>query len=286
MPDNTKKGVLYLCATPIGNLEDITLRALRMLREADLIAAEDTRHTRKLLSYYDIHTPLTSYHEHNQREKGAKLIADLQEGKNITLVSDAGTPGVSDPGRELVALAVNKGIRVVPVPGPAAVVTALIVSGLSTERFTFEGFLPRTKKERDRIISQLVTEERTMVFYESPNRVQKTLRELLERLGDREAAAARELTKAHEEIIRGRLSTVLEHFLSKPPKGEFTIVLEGRKPDKKEPSMAGPDEIFKLVEGLLQQGWDKKEALKKVAGETGVSKREVYDIVVKAEGRK
>jgi len=286
MPDNVKKGVLYLCATPIGNLEDITLRALRILREVDLIAAEDTRHTRKLLSFYDIHTPLTSYHEHNKREKGDKLVGELGDGKNIALVSDAGTPGISDPGQDLVTLAVKEGFQVVPIPGPAAVVTAVIISGLPTERFAFEGFLPRTKKARDKIFSRLVTEERTAVFYESPNRVLKTLQELLELAGDREAAAARELTKAHEEVVRGKLSSIIEHFRNKPPKGEFTIVLEGKQAEKTYLAVKSPEDMFSMVKDLIMQDWDKKDAIKEVAAKTGVSKREVYDIVVRAEGKK
>jgi len=277
MIENSNPGSLYLCATPIGNLEDITLRALRILREADVVAAEDTRHTRKLLNHYDIHTPLTSYHEHNRKGKGEKLIAMLKEGKNIALVSDAGTPGVSDPGEELVSLAVAEGITVVPVPGPSAVISALVCSGQPTGRFAFEGFLPRTKKERRRVMTRLASEERTIVFYESPHRVIKTLEEILELAGDRNIAVTRELTKVYEEIIRGSVSRVTDYFRAIPPKGEFTIVLEGKRDEKAGLCNGINPDITAMVNNLVKEGRDKKQAMKEVAGALGISKREVYE---------
>lgn len=283
MTETVKQGILYLCATPIGNLEDITLRARRILQEVSLIAAEDTRHTRKLLSFFDIHTPLTSYHEHNKREKGPKLIDEMKQGKNIALVSDAGTPGISDPGRDLVALAVEEGITVIPIPGPAAVVTALVSSGLPTDRFVFEGFLPRTKRERSRVMAQMVSEERTTVLYESPQRLLKTLQEIMALAGDRNAAVTRELTKVHEQIIRGKISSLLEYFGCHPPRGEITVVLEGRPPEKKAPPVGSPEDIAGLVEDLMAKGIEKKEAIKEVAKTIGLSKREVYNTVIRIE---
>ncbi|PKM81473.1 MAG: 16S rRNA (cytidine(1402)-2'-O)-methyltransferase [Firmicutes bacterium HGW-Firmicutes-14] len=286
MTSDGKSGTLYLCATPIGNLEDITLRALRILKEADLIAAEDTRHTRKLLSFYDIKTRLTSYHEHNKKEKGRKLIGELKEGKDIVLVSDAGTPGISDPGEDLVALAVSEGIRVEPVPGPSAVIAALSTSGLSTKRFVFEGFLPRAGKERKRILEQLALEERTTILYESPYRVIKTLEEISKLTGDREIVAAREITKIHEELIRGPITSIIEHFRSHPPKGEFTLVVKGSTENKKEPPARSSTEIRELVNKLVHGGWEKKEAIKEVARTIGASKKEVYNAVLEAEQKK
>jgi len=275
-----------LCATPIGNLEDITLRALRVLQEVSLIAAEDTRRTRKLLSYYDIHTPVTSYHEHNKHNKGLKLIERLKEGKDIALVSDAGTPGISDPGQELVALAVGEGITVTPVPGASAVITSLIISGLPTNRFAFEGFLPRGKKDRSRILTELVAEERTIVFYESPHRIVKTLREILQLAGDRNAAVTRELTKVYEQTIRGRLSFLIEYFQENPPKGEFTVVVAGTKGEKKEPLLRDSKDIHELVNDLVLKGYDKKGAIKEAARIIGISKREVYNLLLDAQNGK
>ncbi|MHB9093752.1 MAG: 16S rRNA (cytidine(1402)-2'-O)-methyltransferase [Eubacteriales bacterium] len=274
-------GTLYLCATPIGNLEDITLRVKRILQEVGLIAAEDTRHTRKLLSYYDIHTPLTSYHEHNKREKGQKLVEEIKQGKDIALVSDAGTPGISDPGQDLVALAVGEGIKVIPVPGATAAISALVSSGLPTDRFTFEGFLPRVKKDRGSMMAQLVSEERTVVFYESPHRLIKTLEEILELAGDRNIAVTRELTKAHEEVVRGKITAVLEHFQNNPLKGEITVVLQGRKDEKKELPVRSISDIGELVNDLILKGRDKKEAIKEVSRILGISKRDVYNAVLR-----
>lgn len=272
-------GQLYLCATPIGNLEDITLRALRILKEVDVIAAEDTRHTRKLLSFYDIHTPITSYHEHNEREKGSQLISDMKSGKNVALVSDAGTPGISDPGYELVVMAVKEGITVVPIPGASAGIAALAASGLPTDRFVFEGFLPRSGKDRDAALKKILSDERTVIFYESPYRVIKTLSEILDLSGNRNVVVTRELTKVYEQFIRGTVSEVLEHFVRHKPKGEFTIILEG-KTEEKELKPATTADIINYVQELVGQGIDKKTAIKSVAQSLGLSKREVYSAVL------
>lgn len=285
MNEDAKPGSLYLCATPIGNLEDVTLRALRIMREVSLIAAEDTRHTRKLLSRYDIHTPLTSYHEHNKREKGPKLVAQLKEGKDIALVSDAGTPGISDPGQELVLLAVEEGLTVIPVPGASAVIAALTSSGLSTGRFAFEGFLPRVRKEKNKVLNQIVAEERTFVFYESPQRIMKTLQEILAFAGDRNIVVARELTKVHEEILRGQISQIIEHFRGHSPKGEFTVVLDGRNDKTKELPIRSSSDLYKMVTGYLVQGFDKKGAIKETARTIGISKKEVYNAVLEVENK-
>lgn len=274
-----------MCATPIGNLEDITLRAKRILGEVDLIAAEDTRHTRKLLSYYDIHTPLTSYHEHNKREKGPKLISELAAGKNIALVTDAGTPGISDPGQDLVLLAVEAGVPVVTIPGASAVVAALVISGLPTDRFCFEGFLPRVKKERNSLFQQWVQEQRTIVFYESPYRLVKTLEELNVMFEERNIAVTRELTKAHEQVVRGKPVSVLQYFKTNPPKGEIAVIVQGREKIKEAP-IQGPLDICKCVDDLVLKGNNKKEAIKEAARLLGLSKREVYDTVLKAEQKK
>lgn len=275
------KGTLYLCATPIGNLEDITLRALRILREVDLIAAEDTRHTRKLLSHFEIHTPLTSYHRHNCKKKGEHLLSLVLSGKNIALVSDAGMPGVSDPGSELVAEAVENGCRVIPVPGPSAAVTALVVSGLPTDTFVFAGFLPTAKKARGEKLKELSRQRWTMVFYEAPHRIKETLLVLLKAFGSRPAAAARELTKLHEEIIRGTLEELIEHFNSVEPRGEFTLVVAGA------PEEAQPQEASWLHIGaaahvfmLEEEGMDRKKAVSEVARLRGLPKKDVYRSVV------
>jgi 16S rRNA (cytidine1402-2'-O)-methyltransferase len=280
-----QKGVLYLCATPIGNLEDITMRALRVLREVDLIAAEDTRHTRKLLSRYDIHTELTSYHRHNMRAKGPVLLDLLRSGKNIALVSDAGMPGVSDQGSELVEIALREGCGVTAIPGPSAGITALVLSGLPTENFFFIGFLPASSKARREKLKQLVLQQGTLIFYEGPHRLRAALADLYEIFGDRTAAAARELTKLHEEIIRGTLSELVDHFREKEPRGEFTLVVHGagaESPAKNEPewSHLSPAAHVALVEA---EGSTRKDALREVARLRGISRREVYRAVVEKE---
>lgn len=221
------RGRLYVVSTPIGNLEDITLRALRLLREVDLIAAEDTRHTRKLLSHFDIHTPLTSFFQHRQFRQAPGLVRQMQAGKTLALVTDAGTPGISDPGAVLVRLAVEAGIAITPVPGPAAAITLLSVSGLDTHAFVFEGFLPIKSGRKRRVLESLAHEKRTLIFYESPHRLIKTLTLMLEVLGDRPAAVGRELTKVFEEITRGTLAAALESYRSRAVKGELTIAIAG-----------------------------------------------------------
>lgn len=277
---NNGSGTLYLCATPIGNLEDITLRAIRVLTEADLIAAEDTRHTRKLLSHFDIHTPVTSYHQHNEAAKTDRVVAELLAGKNIALVSDAGMPGVSDPGSRLVATAVQSGIKVVPVPGPTAAIAGLVASGLPTDRFVFEGFLPRGKKQRALRLKEIAGEERTVVIYEAPHRLRQTLEDLAALDGEREVAVARELTKTYEEIVRGSVVSVLEHFKAKLPRGEFTVIIGGAGMAAEKPAGDWPESIVEHVAGLMAGGLDKKQAMKEVAVRRGISKKEVYNAMI------
>ena len=267
-------GELYLCATPIGNLEDITLRALRVLKEVDLIAAEDTRQTKKLCSHYDITTPLTSYHEHNKQLKGQYLIEQLKAGKNIAVVTDAGMPGISDPGYDLVTLAVEAGINVVPLPGAVAAVSALVVSGLPTEQFVFLGFLPRAGKKRKNELLSLMAEGRTMIFYEAPHRLRKTLEDLLHALGNRQVVIGRELTKKYEEFWRGELASALDYF--QEPKGEITIVLAGNENSQPKETFSGS--IEEEIELLLNQGMEKMECFKKIAKRRKMSKSEVYSI--------
>lgn len=266
-------GTLYLCPTPIGNLEDITLRVLRVLSEVDLIAAEDTRQTLKLLNHYEIKKSLVSYHEHNKVTMGPKLIEKLKSGKSIALVTDAGTPSISDPGEELVRLCIQEGIKIVPLPGPTAAITALIASGLDVSSFVFEGFLPKKSKERREKLERISREERTTILYESPHRLKETLKELKEYIGERKVVVARELTKIHEEFIRGTVEEVLEK-LGEEVKGEIVIVIEGAKisPLQKDPK--------ELIDKYLKLGMDKKEAVKKVAEELKISKREVYKLAI------
>ncbi|MEW6424444.1 MAG: 16S rRNA (cytidine(1402)-2'-O)-methyltransferase [Bacillota bacterium] len=273
--DGHQQGTLYLCATPIGNLEDVTLRVLRVLKEVDLIAAEDTRRTRKLLAHYGIHARLTSYHEHNRRQKGEQIIDLLRAGKQVALVTDAGLPGISDPGEEMVALALRNGIRVVPVPGPNAAITALAASGLPSARFSFEGFLPAHSGARRERLKILKEERRTLIFYEAPHRLRKTLADLLALFGDRQVAVARELTKVHEEIWRGRLSAALLCF--QEPRGEFTLVVAGAEeagPARQEPVSRAV--IAEKVAALEAAGRDRRQAIKEAAGLLGMTRREVY----------
>ena len=273
------QGTLYLCATPIGNLDDITLRVLETLKSVDLIAAEDTRHSIKLLNHFGIHTPMTSYHEYNRVEKARYLVEKLKEGMNIALITDAGTPGISDPGEELVRQCCEAGIALTSLPGPAACITALTISGLPTRRFCFEAFLPAEKKERQRILEELKTETRTIVLYEAPHRLVRTLRELLETLGDRQAAVCRELTKKHETALRTTLSEALSYYEAQEPKGECVIVLAGRTAGelKKEEQEAWRQmSLNEHLESDLAEGLDRKEAMKRVAKDRGTGKREVY----------
>lgn len=276
-------GILYLCATPIGNLEDITLRVLRILKEVDLIAAEDTRNSIKLLNHFDIKTPMTSYHEYNKVEKAKRLIDKLQEGMNIALITDAGTPGISDPGEELVKMCYEAGVEVTSLPGAAACITALTLSGLSTRRFAFEAFLPSDKKERQAVLKEMVAETRTMVVYEAPHRLLRTLRELLEVLGNRNVTVCRELTKKYETAFVTTIEKATAYYESTEPKGECVLVIEGRsRQEMKEEEQAKWEEmsIEDHMEYYQSQGIDKKEAMKSVAKDRGIPKREVYQALI------
>lgn len=278
-------GILYLCATPIGNLEDMTFRAIRTLKEVDLIAAEDTRNSIRLLNHFAIQTPMTSYHEYNKYDKGRKLIEKLLEGKNIALITDAGTPGISDPGEELVRMCHENGIRVTSVPGAAACITALTMSGLPTRRFAFEAFLPSEKKEREKILTELERETRTIILYEAPHRLVRTLKLLEERLGDeRNVAVCRELTKKHETVYRGTLCDAVSYYESTEPRGECVLVIDGksqeeieREEQKKWEQMSIEDHVAYYI----SQGADRKEAMKKTAQDRGVSKRDIYNYLEK-----
>lgn len=279
----TDQGKLYLVATPIGNLEDITLRALRILKEVDLIAAEDTRHTLKLLNHFEISKSLTSYFEHNKIEKGNNLIRQLLEGKNIALVSDAGSPGISDPGEDLVRLALQNGIDVTMIPGPVAAITGLVISGQPTGRFVFEGFLPMNKKFRKERILSVKNEVRTLVFYEAPHKLLCTLKDLYETLGDRNIALARELTKKFEQVIRCTISQAIEKYSSEAPKGEFVLVVEGANEELLQEETRRQWDDLSLEEHVkyyMEQGLDKKDSIKKVASDRDVSKRDVYNSLI------
>ena len=277
------QGKLYLCATPIGNLEDITYRVLRTLKEVDLIAAEDTRNSIKLLNHFDIHTPMTSYHEYNKIEKAEVLIRKMQEGTNIALITDAGTPGISDPGEDLVRMCYEAGIEVTSLPGPAACITALTLSGLSTRRFAFEAFLPSDKKERQAVLAELVNETRTIIMYEAPHRLVKTLNELLETLGNRKMTLCRELTKKHETAFASTIADILKFYDTQEPKGECVLVIEGKsRAELVQEERAKWEEmsIEEHMEVYLGQGMDKKEAMKAVAKDRGVSKRDIYQALL------
>ena len=277
-------GVLYLVATPIGNLEDMTYRAVRILQEADEIAAEDTRNSRKLLTHFDIHTPMTSYHEFNKYDKAEVLVGHLLEGKNIALITDAGTPGISDPGEVLVQRCYEAGIPVVPVPGACAAVNALIASGQQTGRFAFEAFLPAEKKERRARLEELRQERRTIVLYEAPHRLVRTLEELTEVLGARPVTVCKELTKKHEAFRKTDLPAALDYYRENEPRGEYVLVIAGRPEEEIEAERMEKYEGLSLVEHLkkyLEQGMPEKEAMKAVAAERGISKREVYSAWVK-----
>lgn len=272
-------GKLYLCATPIGNLEDMTFRVVRTLGEVDLIAAEDTRNSIKLLNHFEIKTPMTSYHEYNKIEKGKKLVEKLQEGMNIALITDAGTPGISDPGEELVKMCYEAGIEVTSLPGPAACITALTLSGLSTRRFAFEAFLPIDKKEKQAVLKELENETRTIIMYEAPHRLVRTLQELLENLGDRKITVCRELTKKHETAFATTLKEAVQYYEENDPKGECVLVIEGRSREElrqEEVTKWEEMSIEEHMEYYLNQGVAKKEAMKLVAKDRGVSKRDIY----------
>ena len=273
-------GKLYLCATPIGNLGDITYRCVETLKSVDLIAAEDTRRTLGLLNHIDIEKPLTSYFEHNKKEKGEYLISEMKKGKNIALVSDAGTPAVSDPGEDLVKMCIEAEIDVVPVPGAVAGINALISSGFSTQRFTFEGFLTVNKRGRTEHLKSLSEEQRTMIFYEAPHKLLSTLRDMLRVLGDRRIALCREITKLHEEFVRTTISDAINKYEENPPRGEFVLVIEGKKSEDIEAEREAVWQkmsVCEHVEMYINQGIDEKEALKKTAKDRGVSKRDIYN---------
>ena len=277
------QGKLYLCATPIGNLDDITFRVLETLKTVDLIAAEDTRHSIKLLNHFNIKTPMTSYHEYNKVEKARVLVEKMKEGTNIALITDAGTPGISDPGEELVRQCHEAGIELTSLPGPAACITALTISGLPTRRFCFEAFLPTEKKEKQWILEELKTETRTIILYEAPHHLLRTLKELYEALGDRRATICRELTKKYETAFLTTLSGAISHYAENEPKGECVIVLEGRSiGELKEEGQAQWQEMSleEHMEYYLSQGKEKKEAMKLVAKDRGLSKREIYQALL------
>lgn len=275
-------GTLFLCATPIGNLGDITMRALEVLRTVDLIAAEDTRHTRKLLSHYDIHTPLVSYHEHNKDRQGPILLAKLQAGARIALVSDAGLPGIADPGADLVRQAVTAGLRVVPIPGANAALTALVAAGLPTERFIFVGFLPRQRKHRDALLARLQKWPFTLIFYEAPHRLTATLDALLAVLGDRPAVIARELTKYFEEFLRGTLSMLRDRVADTDVRGEITLVVGGCPEAAEAPPLIANDPVA-AVTALVAAGMTTTAAVKTVARQVGLSRQALYRAV--SEGK-
>lgn len=276
-------GTLYLCATPIGNLEDMTFRVIRTLKEVDMIAAEDTRNSIKLLNHFKIKTPMTSYHEYNKIEKGHKLVQMLLEGKNLALITDAGTPGISDPGEELVQMCYEAGVPVTSLPGAAACITALTLSGLSTRRFVFEAFLPSDKKERQQVLEELKNDTRTVICYEAPHRLVKTLKELLEALGDRRITICRELTKKHETAWQTHIAEACEYYQENAPKGECVLVIEGRsreelKVEEQEQWEQMPLEAH--MEHYESQGMDHKSAMKRVAKDRGVSKRDIYRMLL------
>lgn len=279
-------GKLYLCATPIGNLEDITFRVLRTLKEVDLIAAEDTRNSIKLLNHFDIKTPMTSYHEYNKIEKAYVLIRKMQEGQNIALITDAGTPGISDPGEELVAMCYDAGIEVTSLPGPAACITALTLSGLPTRRFAFEAFLPMDKKERRAVLEELVNETRTIILYEAPHKLVRTLEDLLETLGNRRMTLCRELTKKHETAFRTTIQDLITYYSTEKPLGECVLVIEGRsRQEIAEEEQASWEKISveEHMEIYESKGVSHKEAMKLVAKDRGVTKRDIYQYLINRE---
>ena len=277
--NNTNPGTLYLCATPIGNLGDITSRVLDTLRTVDVIAAEDTRNSIKLLNHFDINTPMTSYHEHNKYDKAEVLITRLLAGEDIALITDAGTPAISDPGEVLVKRCHEEGIRVTSLPGPVAAITALTMSGLDTRRFVFEGFLPYDKKEKEQVLSSLADEHRTIIMYEAPHHLTRTLKELIKALGDRRISLCRELTKLHEEAVLTTISEAITYYENNDPRGEYVLIIEGKDLEaSKAEDQAKWEEmsIREHMEIYLEQGIDRKEAMKKVAADRGISKRDVY----------
>ena len=278
-------GKLYLCATPIGNLEDITYRVLRTLKEVDLIAAEDTRNSIRLLNHFEIKTPMTSYHEYNKIDKAYQLVAKMREGKNIALITDAGTPGISDPGEDIVRICYEEGIPVTSLPGAAACITALTMSGLPTRRFAFEAFLPKDKKEHQAVLEELKTETRTIIIYEAPHHLVRTLQELHDTLGgDRRLTICRELTKRHEEKLQMTLADSLSYYEVNEPRGEYVLIIAGRSREEMKKEEQAGWEALSLEEHMAHyesQGIDRKEAMKRVAKDRGVSKRDIYQALLK-----
>lgn len=277
-------GMLYLCATPIGNLGDMTPRVTETLRQADVIAAEDTRNSIKLLNHFEINTPMTSYHEYNKVEKAHQLIARMQEGQNVALITDAGTPAISDPGEVLVSMCHEAGISVTSLPGPAACITALTLSGLSTRRFCFEGFLPAEKKEKALVLDELKQETRTMVLYEAPHHLIKTLEELYDVLGNRRITLCRELTKKFETVLPTTLEEALSRYETEEPRGEYVLVIEGKSFEQKKAEAIKSWEEMSIEEHMAyyeEQGMDQKSAMKQVAKDRGVGKREIYSYLNK-----
>ncbi|HVJ50722.1 16S rRNA (cytidine(1402)-2'-O)-methyltransferase [Desulfitobacterium sp.] len=275
-----EKGTLYVCATPIGNLGDITLRVLEVLREADLIAAEDTRHSRNLLKHFEITTPLTSYHQHNEKGKAQELVRRLKNGETIALISDAGMPGISDPGQEVIRLCLSEKVPVDVLPGPNAGLTALVLSGLPNAHFLFHGFLPSTQSARKRELEGYAKLPFTQIFYEAPHRLVDTLANLIEVWGDREAVVVRELTKLHQTVHRGRLVSLLAEFQATSPRGEICVLLA---PYEEQPAQGGPEEWQREVEEGIKQGLQPKEAMKQVAKKYGISKRAVYQATLEGK---
>lgn len=277
-------GKLYLCATPIGNLEDITYRVVRTLNEVDLIGAEDTRNSIKLLNHFDIKTPMTSYHEFNKYDKAKQLVEMMKEGKNIAIITDAGTPGISDPGEEVVRQCFEAGIQVTSLPGPAACITALTMSGQKTRRFCFEAFLPKDKKEKVAVLEELKNETRTIIIYEAPHRLARTLKELREALGNRQLTLCRELTKKYEEADKTTIDQAIEKYNEKEPRGEYVLVIEGKSQEEIQEENKQKWESMTIEEHMeyyISQGNDKKSAMKFVAKDRGVSKRDIYNQLIK-----
>ena len=271
-----EKGILYLCATPIGNLDDITIRCLETLKQSDVIACEDTRHSLKLLNHFGIKKPLVSYYEHNKKEKGEYIISLLKEGKMVSLVTDAGTPAISDPGEDLVKMCIDEGIKVVPIPGCVAFVNALIISGQSTKRISFEGFLSVNKKSRNEHLLSVKDLKHTLIFYEAPHKLKKTLLDMREVLGNRSITITKELTKLHENAWKTTFDEAISFYEENIPKGEFALVIEGAK-DEEAKSENLNLTIYEHVNMLISEGIDKKEAMKMVANERNISKRDVYN---------
>ena len=277
------QGMLYLCATPIGNLQDMTPRCVEVLKAVDLIAAEDTRNSIKLLNHFDIHTPMTAYHEYNRYDKAEELVREILSGKNVACITDAGTPGISDPGEVLAEKCIAAGITVTSVPGPSACINALIISGLPTGRFRFEAFLSQDKKARRELLAEIKNDTATLIFYEAPHHLKKTLEDLLEAFGDRKIALCKELTKLHENVFRTTIIKAIDFYKTEEPKGEFVLVVEGRSREelKAEARTAWSEiSIEEHVARYEAEGYDRKEAMKKAAADRGVSKRDIYNALL------